>query len=377
MADALEILKIVIIFCLFFGSILCCLVPWAIKKLKLGRKSNYIFSSLNCFSAGVILGAGLLLLLHDSNDNFNTYLSIKNGNNHDHDHDHNHETHDETNTHTNTLKEENFNLSDDEPEDDHDDHDDHEDDHDDHEDDHDDHEDDNKNPDHDEHNHDHFYPYGALCACFSLLLLITIESIVLRKSSFSGHNHASVDFRETKSVEMIEKSSPEMLESLNQPFDEEHKKISIIHAIIFTVALSLHSLFEGLGMGAESSKSALTGILIAVVIHKVLEAIALGMSIYRCKMGIWKNTILIVIYALASPIGIIISMSIDTNSTTRYLLSGIFNGIAAGSFLYIALIELIPMELGKKSKLIPLLFKIFCIVAGLGVIAGIATKHRH
>ena len=45
-------------------------------------------------------------------------------------------------------------------------------------------------------------------------------------------------------------------------------------AYVFAIALSLHSFFEGLGIGAESQMVGFVTLMVAMIMHKVVEALA-------------------------------------------------------------------------------------------------------
>lgn len=419
MTDPVTTIKIILLFCLLFGTALCCLLPWGIKKLACGRKSNVTFSVLNCLAAGIVLGAALVLIHPDAHNSFEMHLGAAVD---DHDHNHrdllyvkeNYLSEAAVDT-TNSLHADNTDVDHTDHDDidhaddvdladhsdhDHEDHTDHDHEHTDQTDhtdhDHEDHTDqDHEHADHtdhtdhehtdethapgdnhgpEEHHHDHNYPYAGLVAGLSILVLISIENIILAHSGITHQHHASVEMPKKDS-----KSGPFELETADNEEDEmlptQKQNTLIIQSIVFTIALGIHSLFEGLGLGSERTIGGVSAVIIAVVAHKILEALALGISIYNCKMSIWKNTILIVIYSLATPVGMIISMSVG--NTSRYLVGGIFNGIASGSFFYIALVELIPMELAKKASLLVTLLKLFAMFAGFAFMAGLATAHKH
>jgi zinc transporter ZupT len=59
----------------------------------------------------------------------------------------------------------------------------------------------------------------------------------------------------------------------------------------------------------------------------------------------------LIIYVLATPIGISIGLGLGAVNQLTKLFSGIFVSLAAGSFLYIGLIEIIPAELNSRHLL--------------------------
>ncbi|KAM9958102.1 hypothetical protein ACTFIW_013078 [Dictyostelium discoideum] len=123
-------------------------------------------------------------------------------------------------------------------------------------------------------------------------------------------------------------------------------------AWVFLVALSLHSIFDGLGLGSETQKDSFYGLLIAVLAHKFLDGLVLGIAIKYAYFSFKFSCIALVFAAAMTPLGIGIGMAISSayeSSTDAYLVKGIILSITCGSFIYISLIELLPSGLCQKG----------------------------
>lgn len=77
------------------------------------------------------------------------------------------------------------------------------------------------------------------------------------------------------------------------------------------VALSFHSIFEGLAIGLQEELGALLNLFIAVIAHKSVMAFSLGMTLAQSKMKFLRYVFSVMIFAVASPIGILIGMGIS------------------------------------------------------------------
>ena len=77
------------------------------------------------------------------------------------------------------------------------------------------------------------------------------------------------------------------------------------------VALSFHSIFEGLAIGLQEELGALLNLFIAVIAHKSVMAFSLGMTLAQAKMKFFRYVISVMIFAVASPIGILIGMGLS------------------------------------------------------------------
>lgn len=129
------------------------------------------------------------------------------------------------------------------------------------------------------------------------------------------------------------------------------------------ISISIHSLIIGGGIGLLSGRSnlgALIPLIIAISFHQFVEGLGLGTSILQAKQSIGSSKIIsfIVIFTLACPIGIIggIGTSSQPPSSDKQFAKGMLDALAAGSLLYISLVEMIAeyftaTDLIKRPKL--------------------------
>lgn len=107
------------------------------------------------------------------------------------------------------------------------------------------------------------------------------------------------------------------------------------------LGISFHSLIDGLSMGVGFIvKDIGLMIFLAIIIHKFPSALSLTGILIQ---GGYKKTKIIqlaIIFALTTPIGAIITLSV-LNDLPEYTLSWSI-GISAGTFLYIAISDLLP-----------------------------------
>ena len=91
----------------------------------------------------------------------------------------------------------------------------------------------------------------------------------------------------------------------------------------------------------------------AIIIHKVVIAFSLGINFINSQVP-WKTTVLLsAIFCLASPVGGGIGASLAASggeSVAVTLLNAILSGLATGTFLYVAFIELISYELTNIER---------------------------
>ena len=111
---------------------------------------------------------------------------------------------------------------------------------------------------------------------------------------------------------------------------------------ILMLALSVHSVFEGLALGMAKDMTSTLDMVIAICIHKGAAGTSLGISLVKTfpdNFRLCRQMILI--FALATPLGVGIGMAVVKAGDIYDI---IFSSLAAGSFLYIACSEVIIEE---------------------------------
>ena len=147
---------------------------------------------------------------------------------------------------------------------------------------------------------------------------------------------------------------------------DEAKPLS---SILLTIALSIHSILEGIGIGTTNSISTLQTEFIAVLFHKGFTAFALGNQLI--SSGYWTDKrkrkyffISIGTFIGVALLGICIGWAIS-NATSDGLASAIFVGITSGSFIFVAALEIIPGEARIiKEERLSILPVVSCFIAG-------------
>lgn len=138
---------------------------------------------------------------------------------------------------------------------------------------------------------------------------------------------------------------------------------SAIGSALLVLALSLHSVFEGLAIGLQDSVENIISVLVAVIMHKCIIAFTVGMNLVQCKFK-WQTVITCnFIFSIMSPLGI--SVAVIVTSAAKglgvNLASGILQSLAAGTFLYVTFFEVLPHELNTNKDRI---LKLLCIIVG-------------
>jgi zinc transporter 1/2/3 len=137
------------------------------------------------------------------------------------------------------------------------------------------------------------------------------------------------------------------------------------------VILSIHSVLAGAALGTENTLVGSVVIFLAIIAHKGAAAFALGVEFQRSGFDRSKYLRLLLIFASMTPLGIILGAGLEHVLQGNYgrLFEGIFDCLAAGTFLYIAIIEIIGKEFTARS---PSGLKFVMLSGGIGLMAVIA-----
>lgn len=170
----------------------------------------------------------------------------------------------------------------------------------------------------------------------------------------------------------ISQSSLDSLPVNDDDDDEEDDEHSPIRALILLLALSLHSIFEGLAVGLQPTSSEVLQIFVALLLHKCILAFSLGLNLVQSKMSTGAIVRANLIFSITSPLGIGIGIAVtdfESSSPVSKLVDGLFQGIACGTFVYIVFFEILPHEFNSFIKHPSRLLKVLFLILGYSTVA--------
>jgi len=144
-----------------------------------------------------------------------------------------------------------------------------------------------------------------------------------------------------------------------------------VAAYVLVVILSVHSIIAGLSVGFEPKMTSTLVILVAILMHKGSAAFALAISMERHDVPRSRQKRLLGLFVLMTPLGVVIGSVASTAVTGAAAspLEGIFDSVAAGTFIYVAILEVIAEEFAGAEDRWP---KFTLIGAGLAMMALLA-----
>ena len=170
------------------------------------------------------------------------------------------------------------------------------------------------------------------------IAILFIERILLR-----GHSH--------------------LHEEKNHHHDQQDKlSRHEVVGITAMVGLSAHTMAGGFGLAAGLSDPQVGFVIfIAIIAHKATEAFSLATIFRLAEFSRRKTITLLILYSLMTPIGAIISLPFI--QTLGKINLSIPTGLTAGTFLYVATLDLIPEAFHEaRGRFLPFLWMLLGII---------------
>ncbi|XP_058716489.1 zinc transporter ZIP1 [Poecile atricapillus] len=142
-----------------------------------------------------------------------------------------------------------------------------------------------------------------------------------------------------------------------------------LRAGALALALALHAVLEGLALGLREGDAAALRVLLALLLHKGAVAFGLSLELLRSRLRPPAVASCLVLLALMSPLGVGVGTALAAGAGPRQrLCRAVLEGLAAGTFLFVTFLEILPQELGVPQNRIP---KVILILAGFALVSAI------
>lgn len=151
------------------------------------------------------------------------------------------------------------------------------------------------------------------------------------------------------------------------------KGASYTSALVILTAMGIHGLFEGLAYGVSTGETEIWNMFLAIAAHKWCDSLVVGISFVAAEIPLKMAVSLTIFLSLFTPMGIFIGYC----ASASQLITGIFQALSAGTFLYISCAEIIIEEFAiADKKFWKFLMYSFGIIF-ISVMAYIGHGHHH
>ena len=230
------------------------------------------------------------------------------------------------------------------------------------------------------------FPVGYLLFALGLLLPLVVETLVVdgnaqQKRSAKRGEWLELETRSTRADESAASSatSDDALTDARAHDDRDHDhgaalaKLPLSSALVLLLALSFHSVLEGLAQGSATTVETGAMLLLIILLHKGLAAFALGCLFYDAHLTRASSLGLGGIFAAATPAGTLVGMLLPASPEgAESVLPACFVALAGGSFTFVALIEILPRELHGNRGGVTKSTKLAALGGGFGAMALLA-----
>ncbi|KAI6172072.1 Nfi-1 [Aphelenchoides besseyi] len=140
---------------------------------------------------------------------------------------------------------------------------------------------------------------------------------------------------------------------------------SFLQSLVLLFALSIHSIFEGIALGAQSADSSFFKFLVSIMLHEVLCSFAFGVNLANSGISKLHGVFYILFLSFTLPFGIGIMGLLSTGDKVFSTFSKfVMEGIAAGTFIYVACIEMLGETIGHHTSAIQAFWNSLALFAG-------------
>lgn len=216
------------------------------------------------------------------------------------------------------------------------------------------------------------YPFTELSVCLGFFFVYVVEEAVHRCLSI-GHGHSHHSPLENLHQHQNHKSGVNETHvddpSLEKFLDEgesgsgevavvaatgKETKMATFRAVMVVVALSLHSVMEGLALGLMHTNKDVWVLFAALCAHKLIIAFCMGMELLTVGVTRPAFFISLSIFSIASPLGglagtLVVSLTSQTNAV-GVLVPTVLHGLSAGTLLYVTFCEILERERGNPEN---------------------------
>lgn len=144
---------------------------------------------------------------------------------------------------------------------------------------------------------------------------------------------------------------------------------SALRASVLVFSLALHSVFEGLAVGLQRDQARAMELCLALVLHKGILAVSLSLRLLQSHLRAQVVAGCGILFSCMTPLGIGLGTALaESAGPLHQLAQSVLEGMAAGTFLYITFLEILPQELATSEQRI---LKVILLLAGFALLTGL------
>ena len=139
-------------------------------------------------------------------------------------------------------------------------------------------------------------------------------------------------FVDDKNVHLIDKPAG--------PAQKEKVPFNLLPFVLM-IALSVHSIFEGMALGLMNEMKPFINLMISILVHKFAESMSISIAMQKSEFPFSKLVKFILLFSCATPLGTLSGILLNG---APEIVNIVFTSLAGGTFIYVACSELIVEE---------------------------------
>lgn len=139
-----------------------------------------------------------------------------------------------------------------------------------------------------------------------------------------------------------------LFETYTQPSQDQGTR-QPIYPLVLLVVLSIHSVIAGVALGLEAEIATSMLVMLGILFHKGSATFALMVSVHASGADRRRLWTVLTIFVAMTPLGIVLG-AVTSNlleNRAAVLIEGAFNALAAGTFIYIAILDVLNAEMSR------------------------------
>ena len=233
-----------------------------------------------------------------------------------------------------------------------------------------------------EYTEDLRYPFGVLIVMLVISLLLINDKVISILLSLRTQKKENVINNKYSTIDspLLTQNSIRDNESLTQSHHHEVKAIVKLgeegiksySGIILVAAFSLHSVIEGLGLGAMDTLFDFAVTLAFISLHRTIGTLSIAVALMESNVlkKRFPYYMIFLIFAFVEPIAFAVG-AILRDLVFSPLVTSIFQCMTAGTFIFIGLKEIIPLFFDSQQKVSVEVCKILAFSFGVAFVATV------
>ncbi len=110
------------------------------------------------------------------------------------------------------------------------------------------------------------------------------------------------------------------------------------------MGLGIHSVLSGVALGSSADDAEAVSLGVAILSHKYLASFAVGVPLNKSVISLRVAMGIALCFSMLTPIGILVGFLLQSSFAAKPWISDIFICVAAGTFLYVSICEIMIPE---------------------------------